>query len=132
VCADEGVGVIVFSPLAQGVLTDRYLDGIPEDSRLRMGEFVTEDVVQGTLDRVRALNEIAAGRGQSLAQMAIAWTLRDPRVTAARVGASSGEQPDNTLGALDNLDFPDDELAEIGRHATEAGINQWAESSAAD
>jgi L-glyceraldehyde 3-phosphate reductase len=132
VCGDEGVGVIVFSPLAQGILTDRYLDGIPEDSRLRMGEFVTEDVVQGTLDRVRALNEIAASRGQSLAQMAIAWTRRDPRVTSSLVGASSVEQLDNTLGALDNLDFSDDELAAIDRHATDAGINQWAESSAAD
>ena len=132
VCGDEGVGVIVFSPLAQGILTDRYLDGIPDDSRLRMGEFVTEDVVQGTLDRVRALNEIAASRGQSLAQMAIAWTRRDPRVTSSLVGASSVEQLDNTLGALDNLDFSDDELAAIDRHATDAGINQWAESSAAD
>jgi len=132
VCGDEGVGVIVFSPLAQGILTDRYLDGIPEDSRLRMGEFVTEDVVQSTLDRVRALNEIAASRGQSLAQMAIAWTRRDPRVTSSLVGASSVEQLDNTLGALDNLDFSDDELAAIDRHATDAGINQWAESSAAD
>ena len=132
VCGEEGVGVIVFSPLAQGILTDRYLDGIPEDSRLRMGEFVTEDVVQGTLDRVRALNEIAAARGQSLAQMAIAWTRRDPRVTSSLVGASSVEQLDNTLGALDNLDFSDDELAAIDRHATDAGINQWAESSAAD
>ena len=97
-----------------------------------MGEFVTEDVVQGTLDRVRALNEIAAARGQSLAQMAIAWTRRDPRVTSSLVGASSVEQLDNTLGALDNLDFSDDELAAIDRHATDAGINQWAESSAAD
>jgi L-glyceraldehyde 3-phosphate reductase len=132
VCGDEGIGVIVFSPLAQGVLTDRYLDGIPEDSRLRTGEFVTEEMVQGTLDRVRALNEIASRRDQSLAQMAIAWTLRDPRVTSALVGASSVEQLENNLGALDHLDFGADELAEIDRHATEAGINQWADSSAAD
>jgi L-glyceraldehyde 3-phosphate reductase len=111
VCGEEGIGVIVFSPLAQGVLTDRYLDGIPEDSRLRMGEFVTEEMVQGTIDRVRALNEIASRRGQSLAQMAIAWTLRDPRVTSALVGASSVEQLENNLGALEHLDFSADELA---------------------
>ena len=132
VCGDEGIGVIVFSPLAQGVLTDRYLDGIPEDSRLRMGEFVTEEMVQGTIDRVRALNEIASRRGQSLAQMAIAWTLRDPRVTSALVGASSVEQLESNLGALAHLDLSADELAEIDRHATEAGVNQWADSSAAD
>jgi len=132
VCGDEGIGVIVFSPLAQGVLTDRYLDGIPEDSRLRTGEFVTEEMVQGTIDRVRALNEIASRRDQTLAQMAIAWTLRDPRVTSALVGASSVEQLENNLGALEHLDFEADELAEIDRHATEAGINQWADSSAAD
>jgi len=132
VCGDEGIGVIVFSPLAQGVLTDRYLDGIPEDSRLRTGEFVTEEMVQGTIDRVRALNEIASRRDQTLAQMAIAWTLRDPRVTSALVGASSVEQLENNLGALEHLDFDADELAEIDRHATEAGINQWADSSAAD
>jgi L-glyceraldehyde 3-phosphate reductase len=132
VCGEEGIGVIVFSPLAQGVLTDRYLDGIPEDSRLRMGEFVTEEMVQGTIDRVRALNEIASRRGQSLAQMAIAWTLRDPRVTSALVGASSVEQLENNLGALEHLDFSADELAEIDSHATEADINQWVESSAAD
>jgi L-glyceraldehyde 3-phosphate reductase len=132
VCGDEGIGVIVFSPLAQGVLTDRYLDGIPEDSRLRTGEFVTEEMVQGTIDRVRALNEIASRRDQTLAQMAIAWTLRDPRVTSALVGASSVEQLENNLGALEHLDFDADELAEIDRHATEADINQWADSSAAD
>jgi L-glyceraldehyde 3-phosphate reductase len=132
VCGDEGIGVIVFSPLAQGVLTDRYLDGIPDDSRLRTGEFVTEEMVQGTLDRVRALNEVASRRGQSLAQMAIAWTLRDARVTAALIGASSVEQLEDNLGALEHLDFGADELAEIDRHATEAGINQWADSSAAD
>jgi len=132
VCGDEGIGVIVFSPLAQGVLTDRYLDGIPEDSRLRTGEFVTEEMVQGTIDWVRALNEIASRRDQTLAQMAIAWTLRDPRVTSALVGASSVEQLENNLGALEHLDFDADELAEIDRHATEAGINQWADSSAAD
>ena len=130
-CDDEGVGIIVFSPLAQGVLTDRYLHGVPEDSRLRMGEFVTEEMIDRTLDRVRALNEIAANRGQSLAQMAIAWTLRDPRVTASLIGASSVEQLEDNLGALKRLDLAPDELAEIDRYATDADINQWAESSAA-
>jgi L-glyceraldehyde 3-phosphate reductase len=132
VCGEEGIGVIVFSPLAQGLLTDRYLDGIPDDSRLRVGEFVTEEMVQSTLERVRALNAIARRRGQSLAQMALAWTLRDPRVTSALVGASSVAQLDNSLDALESLAFSDDELAEIDRYATEAGINQWAASSAAE
>ena len=131
-CDEEGIGVIVFSPLAQGLLTDRYLDGIPDDSRLRVGEFVTEEMVQSTLERVRALNAIARRRGQSLAEMALAWTLRDPRVTSALVGASSVAQLDNSLGALENLAFGDDELAEIDRYATEAGINLWADSSAAE
>jgi L-glyceraldehyde 3-phosphate reductase len=130
-CGDEGVGIIVFSPLAQGLLTDRYLDGIPEDSRLRMGEFVTEEMLESTIDQVRALNEIAARRGQSLAQMAIAWTLRDPRVTSTLIGASSVQQLEDNLGALKRLDFTSDELDEIDRYATEAGVNQWAESSAA-
>jgi L-glyceraldehyde 3-phosphate reductase len=130
-CDDEGVGIIVFSPLAQGVLTDRYLHGVPEDSRLRMGEFVTEEMIDRTLDRVRALNEIAANRGQSLAQMAIAWTLRDPRVTSSLIGASSVEQLEDNLGALKRLDLTPDELAKIDRYATDADINQWAESSAA-
>jgi L-glyceraldehyde 3-phosphate reductase len=113
------------------VLTDRYLHGVPEDSRLRMGEFVTEEMIDRTLDRVRALNEIAANRGQSLAQMAIAWTLRDPRVTSSLIGASSVEQLEDNLGALKRLDLTPDELAEIDRYATDADINQWAESSAA-
>jgi L-glyceraldehyde 3-phosphate reductase len=128
-CDDEGVGIIVFSPLAQGVLTDRYLHGIPDDSRLRTGEFVTEEMVDRTLDRVRALNEIAANRGQSLAQMAIAWTLRDPRVTSSLIGASSVEQLEDNLGALKRLDLTPDELAEIDRYATESDINLWADSS---
>jgi L-glyceraldehyde 3-phosphate reductase len=132
VSADEGIGVIVFSPLAQGLLTDRYLHGVPEDSRLMMGEFVTREMLDSAIDRVRALNEIAASRGQSLAQMAIAWTLRDPRITSSLVGASSVEQLEDNLGALQRLDFAPDELAEIDRYATEAGINQWAESSAAE
>jgi L-glyceraldehyde 3-phosphate reductase len=131
-CGEEGIGIIVFSPLAQGVLTDRYLNGVPEDSRLRTGEFVTQKMLDENIDRVRALNEIAANRGQSLAQMAIAWTLRDPRITSALAGASSVEQLENTLGALHHLDFTPDELTEIDRYATDAGINQWASSSAAE
>jgi L-glyceraldehyde 3-phosphate reductase len=130
-CAAEGIGVIVFSPLAQGLLTDRYLDGVPEDSRLRMGRLFTQDMLSDeNLDRVRALNEIAKRRGQSLAQMAVAWTLRDPRVTSALIGPSTVEQLEDNVGALKRLDFSADELSEIDRYATDAGINEWAESSA--
>jgi L-glyceraldehyde 3-phosphate reductase len=126
----EGVGSIVFSPLAQGLLTGKYLDGIPEGSRAAQGQFLTEDMLnEDTLAHVRALNEIARGRGQSLSQMAIAWTLRDPRVTSSLVGASSVAQLEENLGALRGLSFDDDELAEIDRHAVEAGINLWATSS---
>jgi L-glyceraldehyde 3-phosphate reductase len=126
----EGVGCIVFSPLAQGMLTDKYLDGVPEGSRAAEGRFLTSDMLdEDTLEHVRALNEIARRRGQSLAQMAIAWTLRDPRVTSALVGARTVAQLEDTLGALRGLDFSDDELAEIDGHAVEAGINIWQESS---
>jgi L-glyceraldehyde 3-phosphate reductase len=126
----EGLGCIVFSPLGQGLLTNRYLDGIPEGSRADQGRFMSRDMLSDeNLARVRALNEIAERRGQSLAQMAIAWTLRDPRVTSALIGASSVGQLDDSLGALDRLDFSDDELAEIDRHAVDAGINIWAQSS---
>jgi L-glyceraldehyde 3-phosphate reductase len=129
-CDSEGIGIIVFSPLAQGLLTDRYLDGIPEDSRLRKGVLFDEDMLsEENLDRVRALNEIARGRGQTLAQMAIAWTLRDARVTSSLVGASSVDQLEQNLAAVQRLDFSPDELAEIDRYATEAGINQWAAPS---
>src|SRR5919205_459011 len=130
VLGQEGVGCIVFSPLAQGMLTDKYLDGIPEGSRAAQGRFLTEDMLdERTLDHVRALNEIARERRQSLAQMAIAWTLRDPRVTSSLIGASSVSQLEDSLGALDTLDFSDDELAAIDRHAVEAGINLWKASS---
>jgi L-glyceraldehyde 3-phosphate reductase len=130
VLGDEGVGCIVFSPLAQGVLTDRYLGGIPEGSRAsRPGTMDRDQLNEATLDKVRALNDLAGRRGQSLAQMAIAWTLRDPRVTSALVGASSIAQLEANVAALDNLEFSDDELAEIDRHATEAGINLWEASS---
>jgi L-glyceraldehyde 3-phosphate reductase len=127
-----GVGTIVFSPLAQGLLTDRYLDGIPEDSRLRIGEEFDEGMLsEQNLAHVRALNEIAQLRGQSLAQLAIAWVLRDPRVSSALIGASSVEQLEQNVAALANLDFSAEELAEIDRHAVEGGIDLWAPSSSA-
>jgi L-glyceraldehyde 3-phosphate reductase len=128
----EGVGAIVFSPLGQGMLTDRYLDGIPEDSRAaRDGSLSREMLSDENLARIRALNEIAAGRGQSLAQLALAWTLRDPRITSTLIGASSVAQLEDNVGALERLDFSDDELAEIDRYAVEAGINIWERSSSA-
>jgi L-glyceraldehyde 3-phosphate reductase len=130
VLEDEGVGCIVFSPLAQGLLTDRYLDGIPEGSRAsKPGTLDRDQLGEATLAKVRALHELAGRRGQSLAQLAVAWTLRDPRVTSALLGASSVAQLEANVAALDNLEFGDEELAEIDRHATEAGINLWAESS---
>jgi L-glyceraldehyde 3-phosphate reductase len=127
----EGVGCIVFSPLAQGMLTDRYLDGIPADSRAARDATLSRDMLSDdNLAHIRALDGIARGRGQTLAQMALAWTLRDPRVTSTLIGASSVEQLDQNLGALERLDFDDDELAEIDRQAVDAGINIWAASSA--
>ncbi len=128
----EGIGCIVFSPLAQGMLTDKYLGGIPEGSRAsRDGSLSPQLLNEQVLAKIRALNEIAAGRGQSLAQLALAWTLRDPRVTSALVGASSVEQLETNVAALDRLDFADDELEEIDRYATESDINIWAASSRA-
>jgi L-glyceraldehyde 3-phosphate reductase len=128
--ADLGVGCIVFSPLAQGLLTDKYLDGVPEGSRAAGdGTFSRDLLTEETVAKVRALNEIASRRGQSLAQMALAWTLRDPRVTSTLVGASSVAQLEANVGALDRLEFSSDELAEIDRYATESGINLWAASS---
>jgi L-glyceraldehyde 3-phosphate reductase len=132
VLGDEGIGSIVFSPLAQGMLTERYLDGVPEDSRVATGGALSRDfLTEENLARVRALADIARRRGQSLAQMAIAWTLRDPRVTSALIGASSVEQLEQNVAATERLDFDDDELAEIDRHAVDSGINLWAESSEA-
>ncbi|HXN36984.1 MAG TPA: L-glyceraldehyde 3-phosphate reductase [Solirubrobacteraceae bacterium] len=126
----HGVGAIVFSPLAQGLLTDRYLDGVPADSRVRRGEAFAEQLLsEDNLARVRALNEIAGRRDQSLAQMAIAWALRDPRVSSALIGASSVAQLEQNVAALANLDFSAEELAEIDRHAVEGNINIWAPSS---
>jgi L-glyceraldehyde 3-phosphate reductase len=131
VLGGEGVGCIVFSPLAQGLLTDKYLHGVPEGSRAsQQGSMSSEMLTEETLAKVRALNEIAGRRGQSLAQMAVAWTLRDPRVTSALVGASSVAQLEQNVAALDNLSFSDEELAEIDRYATESGVNIWARSSA--
>jgi L-glyceraldehyde 3-phosphate reductase len=130
VLEDEGIGCIVFSPLAQGLLTDRYLGGVPEGSRAsRPGTIDRGQLGQETLAKVRALHQLAGRRGQSLAQMAVAWTLRDPRVTSALLGASSVAQLEDNLAALGKLAFDDDELAEIDGHATEAGINLWAASS---
>ena len=124
---DEGVGCIVFSPLAQGMLSDKYLHGIPEGSRAsRHGSLSPRLIDDEALAKIRTLNEIAQRRGQTLAQMAVAWTLRDPRVTSALVGVSSIEQLEANVAALDRLDFSDDELAEIDRYATDSGINIWA------
>ena len=127
---DEGMGAIAFSPLAQGLLTDRYLDGIPADSRAaREGTFSQNLLSASNVDNARGLREIARGRGQTLPQMALAWTLRDPRVTSALVGASSVAQLDDNLAALDRLDFTPEELKEIDRFAVEGGVNLWAQSS---
>jgi L-glyceraldehyde 3-phosphate reductase len=128
----EGVGCIVFSPLAQGMLTNRYLDGIPSDSRAARDTSLSPDMLtEQNLAHVRALNELATQRGQTLAQMAIAWTLRDPRVTSSLIGASSVRQLEDSLGAMRNLQFSDEELAAIDGHAVEGGINLWAVSNEA-
>ena len=128
--AELGLGCIVFSPLAQGMLTDKYLEGMPEGSRATWPSSLSPDFLTNeTLDKIRALNEIARRRGQTLAQMAIAWVLRDGRVTSALIGASSVEQLEDNVAALDRLDFSDEELEEIDRYATESAINIWATSS---
>jgi L-glyceraldehyde 3-phosphate reductase len=125
-----GVGCITFSPLAQGMLTDKYLDGIPAGSRASRDDSLSPKLLTDeALARIRALNEIAAARGQSLAQLALAWTLRDPRVTSTLVGASSVEQLEANVAALDRLEISADELAEIDRYAVDSGINLWARSS---
>jgi L-glyceraldehyde 3-phosphate reductase len=126
-----GVGCIGFSPLAQGMLTDKYLNGIPEGSRAsRDGTLSPTLLTDSNLAKIRALNEIAGRRGQSLAQMALAWSLRDARMTSALIGASSVAQLEANVGALENLHFSDDELAEIDQYATESDINLWARSTA--
>ena len=127
----EGVGCIAFSPLAQGVLTGKYLDGVPAGSRASLnGSLARDQMTPQMLAHVRALNEIARSRGQTLAQMALSWVLRDPRVTSALIGASSVAQLEENLAAAGHSDFTDDELAAIDRDAVEAGINIWAASSA--
>jgi L-glyceraldehyde 3-phosphate reductase len=130
VLGELGVGCIVFSPLAQGMLTDKYLEGIPSGSRATRHTTLSPALINDqTLEKIRALNEIAAARGQTLAQLALAWALRDPRITSALVGASSVAQLEANVAALENLALTEDELAEIDRHATESGINIWVESS---
>jgi L-glyceraldehyde 3-phosphate reductase len=125
-----GIGCIVFSPLAQGMLTDKYLRGIPDDSRASRHGSLSPDLINDqSLAKIRALNEIASRRGQTLAQLALAWTLREPRITSALIGASSVEQLEANVSALDNLDLSEEELAEIDRYATDADINIWAASS---
>ena len=127
---DVGAGCIAFSPLAQGLLTDRYLKGVPENSRAAQGKSLDPDTItEAKLAKIRALAEIAARRGQSLAQLALAWGLRDPRMTSMLIGASSVRQLEDNVAALKNLDFTPEELAEIDKYATEAEINLWKRSS---
>jgi L-glyceraldehyde 3-phosphate reductase len=127
-----GIGCIAFSPLAQGMLTDKYLEGIPTGSRAARESSLSPDLItEEALAKVRGLNAIASRRGQSLAQMAIAWVLRDPRVTSALVGAASIAHVEANVAALDTLEFSAEELTEIDRYATESGIDLWAESSGA-
>jgi L-glyceraldehyde 3-phosphate reductase len=127
----EGVGCIAFSPLAQGVLTGKYLGGMPAGSRAAQhGTLAADQISERTLAHVRALGEIAAARGQSLAQLALSWALRDERVTSVLIGASSVAQLEENLAAAGNTSFTDEELAAIDRDAVEAGINIWADSSA--
>jgi L-glyceraldehyde 3-phosphate reductase len=131
VLEDVGAGCIAFSPLAQGVLTDRYLNGVPPGSRAAADKSLDPQMIEDNLAHVRALDELARERGQTLAQMAIAWVLRDPRVTSALVGASSVAQLEDSLGALQNLTFTDEELARIDTHAVDGNLNIWAGSSEA-
>ncbi|SDI96483.1 L-glyceraldehyde 3-phosphate reductase [Frankineae bacterium MT45] len=126
----EGIGLIAFSPLAQGMLTSKYLDGIPPESRMAQDKSLDPDLLsEQNLTHIRALNDLAATRGQSLAQLALAWCLRDQRVTSVLVGASSVAQLEDNLAALQNLEFSAEELAAIDRHAVEGGINLWKTSS---
>jgi L-glyceraldehyde 3-phosphate reductase len=130
VLEEVGAGCIAFSPLAQGMLTDRYLDGIPADSRAAQGKSLDPGLIDETaLTHIRALNEIARGRGQTLAQLALSWALRDPRMTTVLVGASSVAQLDANLAAFDGPPLTADELAAIDQHAVDAGINLWQRSS---
>ncbi|HEU5068429.1 MAG TPA: L-glyceraldehyde 3-phosphate reductase [Sphingomicrobium sp.] len=127
---DLGVGCIAFSPLAQGLLTNKYLGGVPEEARAaKEGSFSSAMLTEETLTHVRALNDLAKERGQTLAQMAIAWVLRDPRVTSALIGARTIQQLEDSLAAVRNLQFTNEELERIDRFATDAGINIWQRSS---
>ena len=128
----EGVGCIAFSPLAQGLLTDKYLNGVPEDARINRpggGSFSQDHLSEQNLKHVRALNAIALARGQSLAQMAVAWVLRQPGLSSALIGASRASQIVELVGALKNLAFSDEELAAIDQHAVDGGINLWKKPS---
>jgi L-glyceraldehyde 3-phosphate reductase len=126
---EQGLCCIAFTALAQGLLTDRYLDGVPPDSRAAREDSTVTGLDDDVLARVRALNGIAERRGQKLAQLALQWVLRDDRVTSAVIGASSVEQLDANLDALSGPPLTDDELAEIDRHAVESGINLWAKQT---
>jgi L-glyceraldehyde 3-phosphate reductase len=129
---DTGLGCIAFSPLAQGMLTDKYLNGVPTGSRASQDKSLSTDLLtEQNLTHIRALNTLAAGRGQTLAQLALAWVLRDERVTSALIGASSVRQLEDSVGAVRNLDFTAEELADIDRYATEGGINLWQAPSTA-
>ena len=124
--AEVGAGCIAFSPLAQGMLTDKYLDGVPDGSRASQGKSLSTDLLsEEALGHIRALNDVAQQRGQSLAQMALAWALRDRRVTTVLIGASSVHQLEQNVGALDNLSFSDDELRAVDEHAVDTGIDLW-------
>jgi L-glyceraldehyde 3-phosphate reductase len=130
---EVGIGIIAFSPLAQGMLTDKYLDRIPEDSRAAEDSTLDEaHLSEENLANIRALRDIAQRRGQTLAQMALAWALRDRRVTSVLFGASSVQQVEENIATLDNLAFSEEELAEIDRYAKEGDLNIWAASSEAD
>jgi L-glyceraldehyde 3-phosphate reductase len=132
VLGEQGVGCIAFSPLAQGMLTDRYLNGIPEGSRASQDKSLDRDLLSTeNIEHIRALNEVAKRRGQTLAQLAISWVLRDPRVTSALIGASSVRQLEDSLGAIANTEFDAAELDAIDEHAVEGGINLWAGPSSA-
>jgi L-glyceraldehyde 3-phosphate reductase len=128
----EGVGCIAFTALAQGLLTNRYLDGVPADSRAAQGKSLdATSISEDNLKRVRALNDIARGRGQTLAQLALAWVLRDRRVTSTLIGASSVQQLEDNVAAVENLSFTDEELAAIDEHAVESGVDLWASARTA-
>ncbi|WP_122262099.1 L-glyceraldehyde 3-phosphate reductase [Ornithinimicrobium cerasi] len=123
---EVGAGCIAFSPLAQGMLTGKYLDGVPEGSRATQGKSLSTDLItEETVEHLRALDAVASGRGQTLAQLALAWALRDPRMSSVLIGASSPEQLEQNVGALGRLDLSDDELAEIDRHEVDSGIDLW-------